>query len=366
MKRRKSIFAALILMALLLTAGGQTVLAEADAPATIVQDAPQMYSPTTGLATGREYKPVLVSYTFSNADWDVWGVSQADIVYEFINWAPGHTRFEALFNDNHPSQVGPIRGARTYGASLRQAWDCPYVHRGGQDVPGTSIYDFFAQYEVTPNMRSDGTRGGECYVRIEDIVSPHNLSFDLESYVRLHWPKDAQMEKPYAPRDPGLTFASKPSTSNVAVSDVLLAYAPDVFQVSYYYNADEGAWLRSYNGSSNMDALTGEQLKAQNLIIQACRQTYFENVASRPVIEMTGSGPFVALINGRLIEGQWKRLDEDSQFVYTDMDGRQLKLLPGKTFVHVVPTEMYETMDISAPSGVIKLTNISDPSVVSP
>ena len=134
-------------------------------------------SPVTGLPWTGEYRPLVVQ--MSNA-WQArphWYISEADIVYESILWGPGHTRYTAIFNDNHPDYVGPLRSARVNHCEIREEWDAPFLFYGGQQDAGSSIYDFFTANGVPEKMRFDGTRG-RSYInalgRDTTRVSPHS------------------------------------------------------------------------------------------------------------------------------------------------------------------------------------------------
>jgi len=51
----------------------------------------------------------------------------------------------------------------------------------------------------------------------------------------------------------------------------------------------------------------------------------------------TGSGDALIFQNGKAIEGSWSRLDEESQFEFTDEDGVEISMVRGQIFIEMLP-----------------------------
>lgn len=304
-------------------------------------------SPTTGLQTDRPYRPVMVQYAYTDpeAALPLWGLSQADIVYEMIFWGPAHTRNVAIFNDAYPEKAGGIRGTRVFVASLREAWDCPLIAYGGQDTPGTSIYEYFAEHDTPESMVIDGmrmTKASDYFGQDEEWTHPHSRYFDVAAWVEDEWPEG------YVPRDPGLTFSDTPSLGVEAVTALTLRYDEAGHEAGYTYDDMRGVWARAYNGHHEVDAVTGDAIACANIIVQANPMSYAKNNASRPIMETTGSGPFAAFIDGTMMTGTWSREAENVPVIYTLDGGEALTLRPGKTYIHMVPTELFDAAEWDA------------------
>lgn len=304
-------------------------------------------SPTTGIATDKPYRPLLVQVSNARDARPPWGLSKADIVYEAVIWKPNHTRYLALFNDQHPDKVGSIRGSRVFWCELREAWDCPIVIAGGQAEAGTSIFDFFDERRVPPEFIIDSIVrpgvGSGWFSRDEKRVSPHNGVFNLSKIVENAWPqKDG---KPYEPRLPGLVFDSVPTRGDEPATVVTVSYdqlgkdpeqVGDSYIAGYAYNSESRLYERSYNNRLQTD-FEGESIVAANVIVQEIPLSFFEDIAARPVMDTTGEGKIDAFIDGTHISGVWKRESLDDQTRFLDANGETLKLLPGKTFIQIVP-----------------------------
>lgn len=303
-----------------------------------VNEVPDGKSPTTGLDWEGEYRPVAVQVSNSAEARPHWNMSAADIVYESLLWGPGHTRYTLIFNDEHPDFVGAVRSARLHHCQIRQEWDCPFVFYGGQDTSGTSIYDFFKDNSVGTEFRFDGVKGGvgsKVLSRSNERVSPHNAVVDLKALVEENWPADED-GNPYKPTSHAFKFSEDNYTKgyDTAIS-MDFSYADD-YEPSYVYNVDEGVYERYYNGEQQYDGYTEEPIVASNVIVQFCETYFYNGSASRPVVEMTGSGVCDVFVGGGHIRGTWSRKALGDRTIFMDMNGEEITLKPGKTFIQVI------------------------------
>lgn len=317
---------------------------------------------TTGLPTDKPYRPVLAVIDNSESARPPLNLSEADIVYEGLIWTPDHTRYVAVYNDNHPNLIGGLRGARVYQTELRQAWDAPLVHWGGQGVDGTSIYDYYDAHLVQPDFRWDALtfQGSkfEAFGRVKDRVSPHNAVANLAMLVENEWPKDPETGEPYTPRASGLSFSDTPTQGKTSAATISFDYDTLLYESNavgadyrpmYTYNQKTRLYERWYNGMEQIDGQTGERIVASNVLIQYCAFDLYEQNSARPLMELVGEGPLDAFIDGLRIRGTWARKTADSQTEYFDENGDPLLLMPGKTFIQLVPPEV--VLSIEAEDG---------------
>jgi len=312
---------------------------------------PDGISPTTGLESDKPYHPIAVQISNSAEARPHLNLSLADIVYESIVWGPCHTRYTAIFNDNHPEMVGAVRSARIHHVELRQEWDCPFVFWGGQEATGTSIYDLFNTYDVGKEFmfNGNGTHSSASALstalyRISTRVSPHNAVANLAVLEAEAWPTDED-GNPYEPKNHAFKFSDTPTEGMDSAVKIELSYDSDNndYMPSYTYNADKKVYERSYNGEPQIDGATNERIVASNVIVQFVNSSYFNGNASRPVISTIGGGVMDAFINGQHIRGSWVRKSANERTVFLDMNGEEITLLPGKTFIQLIPTTMTYT-----------------------
>ncbi len=308
------------------------------------------FSPTTGLPSDKPYRPILVSISNDEFARPGLNLTEADIIYEHIIWGPGHTRYLALYNDQHPEMVGYTRGSRIFDMSLSQAWDCLIVHRGGQTIPGTSIVEYIQKNGMPPAFSVTSSwlpsiRARDAFFRdSKERISPHNKMVLLASVLEHAWPKADDGMAPYMPRLPGIWFSQTPSIGTEAADSIIVQYTSEnisederAYIPMFAYDKDTKLYKRFYNSQSLLDEGTDTQIAVSNIIVQKVPLVYYENEMMRPVMEGIGGGPIDAFINGTRIKGVWRRDTLRDPYTYLDLEGYPLVLFPGKTFIQIIP-----------------------------
>ncbi len=331
-------------------------------------DVPDGKSPTTGLDFTGEYRPVVVQVSNDHSARPHINMSEADVVYEAIYWGPAHTRYTLVFNDNHPAVVGSVRSARVQHCEIRQEWDAPFVFWGGQTEPGTNIYDYFKGNAVPKDMLFNAvgkgpTRTSDAFYRdtFKDDqtlkrVSPHDAVVNLQRIME-QWPNNSQGSA-YQPKSHAYKFSNEePSRGQDTAREIKIKYDADgEYFPSYQFNAADRVYERFYDGKEQYDGMTKKRIVASNVIVQFCDLTFAGGAAYRPMTNLIGSGVMDAFIDGRHIRGTWSRASKNDRTIFSDINGNEITMLPGKTFIQILPTYMdftYVTKD-----GVENLMNI--------
>lgn len=304
-------------------------------------------SPTTGLPSDKAYRPVVVQISNADGARPHWNMSEADIVYEAIYWGPAHTRYTAVYNDNHPAVVGAVRSARTMHLMIQMEWDAPFVFWGGQQDAGTNIYDFIRDNNINTLLMFDGVgktpkpRGNDAPLyRETGRVSPHNAAVNLQMLVDQYWPQN-ENGTAYEPKlRPFLFSSTNPTVGTDTAQQIFIPYETSAYYPSYTYNAVEQTYDRSYNGEAQMDGKSGKRITAKNVIVQFADLTFYQNTKSRPVTELVGGGVMDAFINGQHIRGKWERNSLQDRTIFMDGTGNEIVLAPGTTFIQIIPTSM--------------------------
>ncbi|MEJ2149382.1 MAG: DUF3048 C-terminal domain-containing protein [Chloroflexota bacterium] len=112
--------------------------------------------------------------------------------------------------------------------------------------------------------------------------------------------------------------------------------------VSWQYDPISGRYLRWTDGIPHNDALTGEQLAFENVVVVRVFHEeidilpeMFYGVEKSIEIRIWGTGPATLLRDGEMFEGVWYRLNDGDMFTFTDFSGEPLYLKPGRTFFQV-------------------------------
>ena len=110
---------------------------------------------------------------------------------------------------------------------------------------------------------------------------------------------------------------------------------------SFEFNEEEGVYnIRQYNRAF-IDGNCDTEVAVTNvLILRMAISGMPGDREGRLNIRTTGSGTGYFVNGGEYVEIEWSREDNESQFVYTLMDGSELILGQGQTYICIVPNAM--------------------------
>lgn len=255
------------------------------------------------------------------------GISQADIVYEFM--AEGNvTRFLALFQSELPETLGPIRSARDYFIFLAKGMDAFYVAHGYSPDAQKLLANRYV--DNVNGMQYDGT----LFKRSTDRKAPHNSYITGDNIL-------AAMEKVGASAEIAKIppFVFHESAEDVKIGDsasmiVVRFSASQDFINTFSYNVETETYNRMVNGIVTTDKANGEQVELSNIIVMEADHRTIDSVG-RQSVDIESGGKAVLFQAGIVKELEWKN---DEGFLVPMENGVPAKLLPGKTWIHIIPT----------------------------
>jgi len=284
------------------------------------------------------YRAVAVIINNSAVARPHYGLSQADVVYEIIKEEYLETRFMAIFEGEFPEKVGPLRSLRVPFVRIFNEWRTALVHYGGagsvaQD--GTKNPDSVNALDLLKKKyvpyRFDAVAGinDEYFFRTTDKPAPHNAFIAL---------KDASEDFPDVWVNDHFAFDEEDfSTSDDSAIMVEIDYPTETAnKVTYEFDQTKGYYNRFINDEEHVDALNDTQIVATNIIVQYAEHT---KVGVYVLVEFLYRGEADYFINGKHVSGYWiKDWEDDTTHWFTDND-EELVILPGKTFIQIVPTD---------------------------
>ena len=266
-----------------------------------------------------------------------WGVAQADIVWEYL-LAGGYTRFAAVFYSESPERVGPIRSLRLVDFELVRMYKSLLVTSG----MAVGTYDVLRQDGLMLSRTISGDSPCPPLCRDEELDRKYELTLfvDTEGLRELA----EEMGKDVEPESiNGLAFSSAVPDGGKAIDDIQVRYA--AADIVWAYDPARNVWLRSQDGEPHTDAVSGEQLEADNVIILEDEHTIqpfvseeywgYSNFAFS--VNLIGSGRAVLLRDGQYFDGQWQRSSRDEHLRFYDNEGNLLPFKPGRSFFMLVP-----------------------------
>ncbi len=259
------------------------------------------------------------------------GLGAADIVYEEVMDGWSVTRFTALFLDSDAARVRPLRSARLSNLTLVPQYDAALVHTGASDpirwmISQATFVDLDEFFHPRPYAMLAGYDWrGRIYTSTDAV---HTY---LESIGKQ---QDRLIE--------GYQFDPTPPSGEPAPL-VRIPY-PRSSVVHWEYDPATGQYLRYVQGRAHTDALTNEQIAADNVIIfytqHRATDIVEDSLGSTAIdIVMAGSGRAEVIRDGVMIEARWRRTAEDSPILYWDRNMDVIPLRPGKTWIQLVPPD---------------------------
>jgi len=266
------------------------------------------------------------------------GISYADLIFEHYAEG-GWTRFTALFYSQGAPHIGSVRSVRLIDLQLAPAYDALLVFSGGS----LGVIDSVRESPLYPyNVISPQFGYGEPYfVRFPRPDLPFEHTLFTNSDILWQWADEHNVRSEPRFSTPGLAFCEVPPDGGAPAGAARLEYSRE--SVLWRYDPLSGAYLRWSDGVPHTDALTGQQLAFENVIVISA---YHEEVDLFPekyfgtekslYIELQGEGPATLLRDGQAFEGRWHRQGPQDQFTLTDMNGHPLLLRPGRTFFQII------------------------------
>lgn len=286
-------------------------------------------APLTGLPSNEAItnRPLAVMINNAPAARPQSGLSSADIILEVLAEG-GITRFIAIFQSEGGAEtVGPVRSIRPYLIQLGESYDGVLVHAGGSPEAYSIL-----QRQQKQHM-DEISNGGPYFWRSSDRKAPHNLYTSVDKL------REGADIKGYSHDSvsPVYTYNEEGSTSSGETAKQFeIHYLLNSYNVTYDYDEVSGRYMRLVNGKADQDMDNGEQLGAANIIVAGADHKVLDDVG-RLSVNLEQGGEAMLFQKGKMIRGQWEKKQGDIiRFV---QDGSEVALVPGKTFISIVPNQ---------------------------
>ena len=327
------------------TDGAEREAASSATPASTAM--PLTISPSTGrpLPEGAVYRPILAVIDNAAQARPQTALMLADVVYEFpLDRTDHSTRFLAVFSDEYPLRVGPIRTSRAYLADIALEWGGLYVSLGDPEQ-AQSGYPLLASSGVRFRVENAGS-AADYFFRDKTVTSieEHTLFFKAVNYAefdsgfsatpctnRFQFQSDVTYKKGKPFSSVGIPFSSSDSER------VVFTYNPETNRLVRSDKNSKSVLGESKTLTPNQSVIgyKSEPVSTQNLIIQyvsiSSYDTMYRNIA------VTGSGDCEYFINGWHVSGTWSRPSLGEPTTYKLYDGSIIRLEPGNTWIEMMP-----------------------------
>ncbi len=294
-------------------------------------------------------RPIAVMFPTDRGSQPQYGIGLAGVLYECMEEGEMSRQMGIIEDWQDLELIGNIRSARDYYAYWSMEWDSFFVHWGGPfylvDVVKRSDVHNLSGCGIGAGDVTAPATGSEAFYRYPKGSSPtiHNGFTDGPSLVavidKLGYETEHR-DKYYEPDHFNFALMTEPNTLEDA-SDSFEANEIDLSKIftttksSFEYDEESGTYLKYLYGEPQIDELTGEQLAFSNVIIQ---DTYWEYRPDNKylVFQVHDSGRSgYYFTQGRGIKITWTKEDDYSPTRYYDMDGNEIELNTGHTYIGI-------------------------------
>lgn len=258
-------------------------------------------------------------------------LNEADVVFDTP--AEGFImRYVAVFQCNDASSIGPTRSARwvDWNMVARQFVHPILAFAGGinPNVDGIAATSWLSGANLLEGAQAAGTR-------ISSRVPPDNLYTSTTGLYSLFRAKTT-------PPPPIFTFNPKLPAGATRAKAIQINFSGGT-DVVWKWDPTTHQWLHTYLGAPDIDTLTGKQVTTSNIVVEIAQYRvgpYIESAGGSGDIEsqLVGSGKGYLLRQGTSVPITWHRPDELSPATFTTPSGSPADLIPGRTWVEIVPS----------------------------
>lgn len=258
------------------------------------------------------------------------GYNDAEIVYEVLAEG-GITRTLGIFQTKNAESVGPVRSARPYFNFIANQWGAGYVHSGGSKQ---------ALSELSANVHNNLFDINEFYYgkyfdRDSSRFAPHNLYTTISNIRELLKSKNEQDWSPIQMFQYGNIEIPQDAQK---ISTITIPFSVTNYEATYNYNSETQSYDRTMGGKEAKDRNDDNKISPKNIIVQ------FADTSLNPDddlgtlnIKLNNSGPCIIFTANIRKDCRWSW--ENNRTKYSDMDGNNITLQAGQTWVEIFPRD---------------------------
>lgn len=276
-------------------------------------------------------RPIAVMIDNHSEAWPQAGLNKAYMVYEIVVEG-GETRLMALFKGQDLDKIGPVRSARHYFIDYAMENDAIYVHFGQSPQAQSDI----KKYSINDinGIAEDGTT----FWRVKDKSAPHNAVTNTEKL--LQSAKNKKFRTTSKEKSVLDYSAEEINLENgIDATEITIPHS-DLQTVKYKYNEDSKKYVRYARGKEQIDWETKETVETKNIIITFCDNYTLSDAENKGRQGLKNIGTFDGyyITNGKAIKIKCTKNARDEKTVYRDLQGNEIKVNDGNTFVNICPT----------------------------
>lgn len=303
-----------------------------------IENEPQKEEKKIQIYSGNQ-RPIAVMIDNVEAAWPQSSINDAYIVYEIIVEG-GQTRLMAVFKNSNADVVGPIRSARHYFLDYALENDAIYAHLGWSpqaqsDISSLKINNINGLYYDSGKART----GSSTYWRDTKRLAPHNA---FSCITKLYEIAQSNKYRITSDKESILNYSTEEIelNSETIANTVKIPYSTS-YTVKFEYNAETKRYTKYSKGKKQVDSSSGEDITTKNIIITFADNYTLNDTENkgRQGLNNIGTLDGYYITNGKAIPIKCSKTSRDAQTVYKGLDGKEININDGNTFIQICPLE---------------------------
>ena len=276
-------------------------------------------------------RPIAVMIDNHKDAWPQSGLNNAYMVYEIIVEG-GETRLMAVFKGQNLEKIGPVRSSRHYFLDYAMENDAIYTHYGWSPQAESDI----STYKI--NNINGITESSEIFWRVKDKASPHNAVTSTEKLL-----KSANSKNYRTTSDKKSVLKYTAEAVNLEDGEIANSVTiphSTLQTVKYEYDVEKQVYKRFARNKAQTDWTSGEAVTTKNIIITFCDNTTISgDEKGRQDLKNIGTFDGYYITNGKAKKIKSVKNARDKQTVYKDLEGNEIEVNDGNTFVNICPKD---------------------------
>ena len=290
------------------------------------------------------------------------GLNAADVVFEY-EVEGGLTRFAAIFRNNAPTHVGPVRSGRLVDFELAPMYEALFAYSGSSDpIRQIALEVPWGHRILSPHFGDNCEEAGFCRFPQDGLAFEHTLYLDTT----VAWDRATRRGVNDGRRAKGFAFADIPLAGGEPALDLFIDWYGQT-DARWQYRADTGRYVRYTESVPHLDRADGEQLWTDNVIVLEVphveRPDLFEpeSRSASQEIQLWGTGRAMVFRDGQYWQGYWERKDREEGTAIRLYVGnyQDIYLKPGRSYVEIVRWFGDVTVSTEQPDMLATATQIA-------
>lgn len=282
-------------------------------------------------------RPVAVMVNNVDAALPQYGISAADVIFE-MPVEGDQTRLMAMYGDyTQIPEVCSIRSCRYYYPILAVGFDAIYVHWGLNESLAAPVVNQLDIDRFDALEFSAGAYFGRDQDRLNSgYALEHTGVFHGENFPKLLEERETRTDLKEGKQGTAFQFVEKDTVKVPEGQDAGSVYVEfGANNSTFNYDPETHAYLKQFKTQPHMDAVTGEQLAFENVVVLETDIHVSGEGELTKIINWQGGEGFTGIYvsEGKAQNITWSKADEYSPLKFFDESGKEIEMNRGKTYI---------------------------------